>query len=151
MAISVSVASDVLAVTHHRALATSRQIFAPTTNLTLNPQLHNNAVIAIATDAIVMTLPQVATLDPGFQVIFVAHVAAAAILLTVTANGSDAIWGSIQCVTGSNTCTLFTSTGAAGNSIKLTKGTQRVDDWVMLVSNGLTDWMIVGGQGTRTN
>lgn len=150
MAIALPVATDPLAVTHHRNISASRRVVVPTTNLTLDPT-HNNAVIAIATDAIVMTLPQVATLDPGYSVIFVAHVAAGAILLTVTANGSDAIWGSIQCVTGTNTTTLFTSTGAAGNSIKLTKATQRVDDWVMIVSTGLTDWMIIGGQGTWTN
>lgn len=150
MAISVSVASDPLGVTHHRNISASRQIFAPTTGITLSP-LHNNGIIAIATDAIVMTLPLVASLDPGFNVTFVAHVAAGSVLLTVTANAADAIWGSIQCVTGTNTTTLFTSTGAANNSIKLTKATQRVDDWVTIVSNGLTDWMIIGGQGTWTN
>ncbi len=150
MAIALPVASDPLAVTHHRAIAIGRPVYVPTVGLALDSR-HNGAVIAIATDAIVMTLPLVASLDPGFMVTFVAHVAAGAILLTVTANAADAIWGSIQCVTGTNTATLFTSTGAANNSIKLTKATQRVDDWVTIISSGLTDWLIVGGQGTWTN
>lgn len=148
MAISVTVASDPLGVTHHRALATSKAIFTPTVGITISA-IHNNGIICIATDAIVMTLPLVSSLDPGFNVTFVAHAAAGALLLTVTSNAADAIWGTI--VNNAGAGAVFTSNGTANNSIKLTKATQKVDDWVQIVSNGLTDWMIIGGAGIWTN
>jgi hypothetical protein len=150
MAISVTVANDPLAVTHHRVIASGRQIFTPTTGLAIS-SIHNGGIIVIATDALTITLPQVATLDPGFMLTVVHHMAAGGALITIQSNASDAIWGCIYAVTGANTCTLFTSNGTANNNIKLTKATAKVDDWVTIVSNGLTDWLIVGGQGTWTN
>jgi len=150
MAISVPVAGDPLAVTHHRNMSAGRQIFVPVAGLTVSP-IHNGGVIAIATDALTITLPLVSSLDPGFMITVIAHLAATGELITIQSNAADAIFGIIGNVTGTNTCTLFTSNGTANNNIKLTKATQRVDDWVTLMSNGLTDWMIVGGQGTWTN
>lgn len=145
MAISVPVAGDPLATTHHRYVVANRPVFVPTVSLALDYR-HNGGIFLIATDALVMTLPKVADMDPGYVVTFVHAMAAGGALLTITPNAADAIWGTI--VNDAGAGAVFTAGGVAGTFIKLTKATAKVGNGVTLVSGGNTDWFIVPGSGS---
>lgn len=148
MAIALPIASDPLLVTHHRNLAANRSIRVPTISTLITPQ-DCGAIFMIATDALVMTLPLVATLDPGFWVTFVHAMAAGGALLTITPNGADGIWGTI--VNDAGAGVVFTASGVAGTFIRLTKATAKVSNQVTLFSSGLTDWYMSAGTGIWTN
>lgn len=116
---------------------------------------NDGQIIAIGTDALVMTLPAVgATTAPaGTTITFLNIGADGNNIITISPNASDAIFGSLSASAGSN-ADATTADGlvskASGTDNKdwvNTKATANKGDRVTLVSDGSTGWFIVDGVG----
>lgn len=123
-------------------------------NTTFTKDNHGQ-IIAIGTDALVMTLPAVGetTAPAGITLTFINIGADGNNIITISPNASDAIFGSLSASAGSN-ADATTADGlvskASGTDNKdwvNTKATANKGDRVTLVSDGSTGWFIVDGVG----
>ncbi len=94
----------------------------------------------IATDAKTYTLPDTSVVGPGCEYTFINTGADDAVLLTVTPDDAvaDGIFGTIAAVS---------MTGTDDGDLTNTKSGANQGDWAKIVSDGVTGWFIIGGDG----
>jgi len=132
---------DLLNVSHFNALSTVRPVVVLTDDYSL-PEDMPGAVLMIGTDAKTITLPKVADVKPGFDVIVVNIGADGNNIVTVSPNAADGVFGQIA-----NAAADSTASGANGKDIVNTKATANKGDYIHLIADGEADWFIIGGVG----
>ena len=112
-------------------------------------------IIAVGTDALVITIPAVgATTAPaGTTLTFLNIGADGNNDITLSPSGTDGIKGSVSSSAGANADAttadglISKSSGANGKDFVNTKATANEGDRVTIVSDGIADWWIVDGIG----
>lgn len=112
-----------------------------TTTLTKD---YDGQILAVGTDALVITLPAVGadTAPAGTTLTFLNIGADGNNLITLSPNASDAIFGTIA-----NAAADSVASGVDDKDFVNTKATANKGDRVTLVSDGSTGWFILGGVG----
>ena len=135
------IATDPLAVSHHSgATAIAKQLIIAAASRTLTKE-ESGAVVLVATDALVMTLPA-ASERPGMAFTFVNGGADAANILDVQPASGDGIVGSVPNAAGDSV-----ASGTDDEHLKNTKASANNGDRVTLMSDGNADWYITSGVG----
>jgi N-acetylmuramoyl-L-alanine amidase CwlA len=92
----------------------------------------------VATDALVITLPQITSNNLGMEFLFRNTGADGNNIITISPNASDAIHGTVGSV----------SSGGVDNKDWInTKATANKGDWCKIKAVALTDWYLTGGDG----
>jgi hypothetical protein len=98
--------------------------------------------VNVATDALVMTLPQITSANLGMELTFRNTGADGAAILSIAPNATDGINGSIA-----NAAADSVASGVVNKKFNNTKSTANNGDYVTLRAQSLTKWFIVGGVG----
>ena len=92
----------------------------------------------VATDALVITLPQITSNNLGMEFLFRNTGADGNNIITISPNATDAIHGTVGSV----------QSGGVDNKDWInTKATANKGDWCKLKAVALTDWYLTGGDG----
>lgn len=134
-------ASDIHQVTRLTHISAKRPVKVLTASYTITED-DCGAVIFIGADALVVTLPKVADVGPGFWFTAVNWGADGAFIITLSPNAADGIEGEIA-----NAAADSHPGGVDDKDIVNTKGTAIKGDRVTLVTDGTSDWFVLEGVG----
>lgn len=123
------------------ALVVKRAIEVITASKTLTEE-DSAKVFLVGTDALTITLPKIADMEPGVYYTFINIGADAAVALTLSPNAADGINGPIA-----NAAADSDASGGDGKDLVNTKATANQGDRVTIVSDGEADWFILEGVG----
>jgi hypothetical protein len=116
-----------------------------TTTQTLS-EANSSKDYAIATDALVITLPAITADNLGLEYTFRNTGADGNNIITLSPASTDAFIGGFPFVTGS-TASMNRASGTVNKDWINTKATSKKGDWVTIKAVALTSWYIQGGQG----
>lgn len=134
-------ASDIHQVSHMSHISAKRSVKVLTASYTITED-DCGAVIFIGADSLVVTLPKVATVGPGFWFTVVNWGADGAYIITLSPNAADGIEGEIA-----NAGQDSHPGGVNDKDIVNTKATAIKGDRVTLVADGTGDWFVLEGVG----
>lgn len=135
------IASDEFQVTHLSHISAKRPVKVIAASYTIVPE-DCGTVFFVGTDALVITLPLVADVGPGFWFTVVNSGADGNNIITLSPNAADGIEGEIA-----NAAADSHPTGANGKDLVNTKATAIKGDRVTLIADGGGDWYVLEGVG----